>query len=73
MELQQEVGTAPGPAQSLRLVRPTIQQEIGGPFGDCRPDPQAATVALAIFDRAISLTDAIAVQDRNTLRPVQRP
>src|SRR4051794_21063974 len=39
-DLEQPVGTTPGPAHLLRLVHPAVHQEVGCALGQRRADPQ---------------------------------
>src|ERR687893_1692914 len=66
--LQQKIGTTSAPAHLLRLVHPAVHQEVGRPFGDGRPNPQAGAVTLGVIDRPVRLADQIAVQ-RQQRRP----
>src|SRR3954470_22910592 len=39
-DLEQPIGTAPGPAHLLRFVHPAVHQEVGRALGQRRADPQ---------------------------------
>src|SRR3954453_11630508 len=61
-DLEQTVGTAPGPAHLLRLVHPAVHQKVGCALGQRRADPQPGSVPLGIVDQASALPDEVAVQ-----------
>jgi hypothetical protein len=48
--LQQRVGAASRPSHLLRLVHPSIDQEVGCALSQRGPDPQAGPVSLGIID-----------------------
>ena len=48
-KLEQEIGAAPRPAHLLRFIHPTVDQEIGGPFGDGGSDPQSRSMSGGII------------------------
>ena len=60
--LQQQVSAAPGPAHLLRFGHASVDQEVGRPFGDRGPNPQARTVPLGVVDQPGALAGQIAVQ-----------
>src|SRR6187431_2835412 len=53
--LEQEVSAAAGPSHLLGFVHATVDQEVGGAFGDRRADPQTGTVAFSIVDQPNAL------------------
>ena len=60
-DLQEQVGSSPGPARLLRLVRPAIDQEIRRTFGHRRADPQPCAVALRVIGQPGKLAPEIFV------------
>src|SRR4051794_23471885 len=61
-DLEQTVGTAPGPAHLLRLVHPAVHQEVGCALGQRHADPQPGSMPLGIVDQPIALAGEIIVQ-----------
>ena len=59
--LEQEIGSSPGPSHLLRLVHSPIDQEVRRPFGDRSSDTQAGTVSLGVIDQPGALTTEIAI------------
>src|SRR4051795_2121943 len=49
-DLEQPVGTAPGPAHLLRLGHPAVHQEVGRALGQRRADPPPGPVSLGVVD-----------------------
>jgi hypothetical protein len=43
-----KAGALSRPTHLLVFVHPTVHQEIGCPFGECRPDPLSGTVPLRV-------------------------
>src|ERR1700733_14169100 len=60
-DLQHQVGASPGPAHLLRLVHPTIDQEIRRAFGDRSPDAHACAVSSGVIDKPGALATEIFV------------
>src|SRR4051794_41335855 len=60
-DLEQEIGTAAGPAHLLLLVHAAVDQEVGGAFGDRRADPLTGAMPLGIVDQPSTLAGEIAV------------
>src|SRR5690349_7050918 len=60
-DLEQEIGTAAGPAHLLLLVHAPVDQEVGGAFGDRGADPLAGAMPLGMVDQPGALAGQVAV------------
>src|ERR1700761_5570280 len=60
-DLQHQVGASPRPTHLLRLVHPTIDQEIRRAFRHCCPDAHAGAVSSGVVDKPGALAAEIFV------------
>jgi hypothetical protein len=59
--LQQQVGALSRPSHLLRLVHPSIDQEVGCVLGHRCPNPRARPVSFATIDEPLALAAEISV------------
>ena len=60
-DLKQEIGAPAGPAHLLRFVHASVDQEVGGAFGERCADPQTGPMAFGIVDQPGALAGQITV------------
>jgi hypothetical protein len=61
-DLKQQIGAASGPTHLLTFVHPTVDQKIGGAFGDRSTNSQSGAMPLGVINQPVSLPGQIFIQ-----------